>query len=417
MIEKRCDIMKKFICLIIGIIILISNTAFAFDAQTSSGNVILADGSGGIVLYEKNADAKFSPMHLTKIVTAMVVIENTKNLDEEITADPDIVNSSDFSFGNMGILSEETLTVRDLLYGMMLYDAGEAANLLADCTFGDKKEFVKKMNEYAINVGAESTNFVNANGKHNADQYTTARDMFKIVKNAMQNETFSKIAGTVMYTMEPTNKYKEKRYLSNKNALLSTYREQGYYYRNAIGVKSSYFDGTSHLASAAKRGNTYLICITANAKTDSVGNHAYLDAIELYKNGFENFSSIKFESRDDIIDEGIIRNGKNADRVLLVSGSDIFLGLLKDYDKEKLERKIYVSDKIKAPIKKGDALGSITYTYDGNVISKTSLVSSEDVKRDIIKGAMYWVKKVGTSMWFLVPAVVVLALIILRKMR
>ncbi len=409
--------MKKYICLILGIIILISNTAFASDINTSSKNVILADGSGGIILYEKNADEKFAPMHLTKVVTAMVVLENTKNLDEEITADPDIINSSDFSFGNMGILSNEVLTIRDLLYGMMLYDAGEAANMLCESTFGDKKEFIKKMNEYAKNAGAENTNFVNANGKADENQYTTARDMLKIVRQSMKNDEFSKIAGTVMYTMEPTNKYKEKRYLSNKNALLSTYREQGYYYRNAIGVKSSYSGGISHVASAAKRGNTYLICITANAKSDAEGNHAYLDAIELYKYGFENFSSVKFESRDDIIDEATIRNGKNADRVLLVSGSDIFLGLPKDYDEEKLERKIYVSDKIKAPIKKGQALGNITYIYDGNEISKTSLVAYEDVQRDIIKGVMYWVKKVGTSMWFLVPAVLVLILIILRKMR
>ncbi len=408
--------MKKIICILI-MLMTITNTVFAADISTSSGSVILADGSGGIILYEKNADTRFAPMHLTKIVTAMVVIENTENLDADITADPDIINSTDFSFGNMGILSNEVLTIRDLLYGMMLYDAGEAANILCAETFGDKKDFVKKMNEYAVNAGAENTSFVNANGKMDENQYTTARDMFKIVRQAMKNETFSEIVGTVMYTMEPTNKYKEKRYLSNKNALLSTYREQGYYYRNAIGVKSSYSGGTSHLASAAKRGNTYLICIAASSKADGEGNRAYQDTIELYKYGFENFSSVKFESRDDIIDEVTLRNGKNTDRVLLVSGSDIFLGLPKDYDEEKLERKIYIAEKIKAPITKGQALGNITYIYDGNEISKTSLVAYEDVHRDVLKGTMYWVRKVGTSMWFLVPAVILIILIILRKKR
>ncbi len=409
--------MKKIICFIIMLITIISNTAWAQDIQTSSGNVILADASGGIVLYQKNADERFAPMHLTKIVTAMVVIENIPDLDTKITADPDIINGTDFSFGNMGILSNEVLTIKDLVYGMLLYDAGEAANMLWDFTFDTKDEFIAKMNEYAVSAGAQNTNFVNANGKHDAKQYTTARDMYKITREALKNDVFAEVVSTTMYTMEPTNKYKEKRYLSNKNALLSTYREKGYYYGNAIGTKSSYSDGVSHLASAAKRGNTYLICIAANASSGSEGNNAYIDTIALYKHGFENFSSVKFEARDDIIDEVSLRNGKNTDRVLLVSEVDVFLGLPKEYDEEKLKRTITINENIIAPIEKGQALGQLTYTYEGNEISKTNLVAYETVRRDIIKGAMYWIKKVISSVWFIVSAVIVILLMVLRKMR
>ena len=138
---------------------------------------------------------------------------------------------------------------------MMIYSANDAANVIATHISGTSEHFVELMNQKAHELGATNTNFTNTYGIHDDNHYTSAADLAIMARYAMQNETFREIVKTDMYTIEATNKYKETRYLSSTNHLISRRRQSNYYYKKAIGIKTGYTDESGYcLISSAAPG-------------------------------------------------------------------------------------------------------------------------------------------------------------------
>lgn len=246
-----------FILFLISIFLFIFiNTSFANNDNLDiySPSCILIDSDSGKILYEKNAYKKMYPASTTKIMTAILTLENCK-LDELVTVSDNAVSleSVPETYTRADIQAGEILTVENLLNVLLIPSANDAAIALAEHVSGSVSEFSNLMNKKAKELGCKNTNFVNPNGVHNENQYTTAYDLSLIGKYAMNNETFRKIVCKTSYTLPATNIYSSTdRKFENTNELLSS---DNYSYEYTTGIKTGYTDSAKNciVASAKKR--------------------------------------------------------------------------------------------------------------------------------------------------------------------
>ena len=212
-------------------------TSLSIDAKSA----LLIDMDTEQVLYEQAADEQRYPASITKIMTALLTLEavgrGELDLNDVITMDDAALADLTPDSSTAGLQAGEEITVRNLLYCLLLASANEAANALAIAVAGDIPAFVEQMNQRAQELGMSGTHFVNPHGLHSDDHYTTARDIFKMAKQAMTHATFREIVSTGTYTVPATNLSGE-RTLYNTNALLTSARHPGYTYSGTIGIKT-----------------------------------------------------------------------------------------------------------------------------------------------------------------------------------
>lgn len=221
---------------------------------SSAASMALVDGDTGELVYSKNCDARREPASTTKICTAITVIENQTILDIPMPIPDEAVGVEGSS---LYLQKGEMLTVRDLLYGLMLQSGNDCAVALAVIVGGSVDGFVQMMNDTAKKAGADNTHFANPHGLHNEDHYTTARDLCAISYYAMKNELFREIVSTKRHTT-PYFGHDYKRNFPNKNKIL-------FNYEGGNGIKTGYtrHSGRCLVSSATRNGKTY-ICTVLN---------------------------------------------------------------------------------------------------------------------------------------------------------
>ncbi len=413
----------KFLLTLILSFNILANTITSVYAEPQNENssspaphaeaAILMDMKSGKILYNKNENAKMYPASITKIMTAILTLESGIDFSETIIASQEAIEPITNKHSHMGILVGEELTIENLIYGMMVYSANDAANVLAIRVAGSLEAFVQMMNEKAVELGAVNTHFANAHGFHDDNHYTTAYDLSLIARYAMQNETFRNIVKTDMYTMAPTNKYKETRYLSSTNHLISRRRQAGFYYSKAIGIKTGYTDESGYcLASAAVNGETELLSVVLNCHSiseDDVGGfYSFTDTKSLFEYGFNNFKYIIVAPSGTVVADSSVYEAKKNIRVTLTPKEDIGNILPIDVDMNEVKGESIINEKIAAPIAKGDELGTIKYTYKGELIGESALVAVNDVEKDYIVATIHLIIKIFTH-----PIFIILVLLIL----
>ncbi len=408
--------MKKLISFLL-IIFVLSAQCTVFAKPNTDGlkskNLLVIDTNSQRSVFKKNADTKIAPGGLTKILTAIVVIENMMDINELVTAKSDTVASYDYSYGNMGILADEQLSIKDLLNGMLLYDAGDAAEVLASYIFENRDKFIKEMNTKAKQLGAKKSNFVNASGYPDDKQYSTLSDLALITQYAMNNDTFAQIVAQPNVEIAPSNKYKQKRYLNNTNKFVCPYISKDYYTENASGVKTSYNSNDDcGLIVKFSTDKTGFLCLISGAPYDGTTNYTYEDAKILFNYAKSYYKTVKVVSSDEIAAEIPVKNAKGTNRVLLVSTEDIYANLPSDYDKKLLKTTTETDKNVKAPIKKGDAYGVITVTYDGEKYATGHLVASQDLEAAPLKGILFAVLGIFTSTPFKIVVLIIIVLYI-----
>lgn len=228
--------------------------SYGSEIASSAQSMALVDGDTGELIYSKNRDARREPASTTKICTAITVLENCTNLDLPIPIPNEAVGVEGSS---LYLERGEMLSVRDLLYGLMLQSGNDCAVALAIIVGDSVEGFVKLMNETAEKAGATNTNFVNPHGLHHDEHYTTAHDLCKISYYAMQNETFREIVSTKRHTT-PYHDREYCRNFPNKNKIL-------FNYFGGNGIKTGYTRaaGRCLVSSATRDGKTY-ICTVLN---------------------------------------------------------------------------------------------------------------------------------------------------------
>ena len=264
---------------------------------------ILIEKETGKILYEKNINEKMYPASTTKILTAIIAIENC-DLNEQAIASKEAVRSVKTGYSTAAIQIGEAFTVEELLKVLMVHSANEAGNILAEHIAGSVEEFAKLMNIKAREIGCENSNFVNPHGAHEDNHYTTAHDLALIGRYAMQNETFRKIVSTMecslpnteYWTEDDSLKYGERKFYNTNDLMLSNSK---YYYQYVNGIKSGYTTPAKNcLVTGSNRYGFELIAVVLHAETTMNGESARnVDTINLLDYGYSNFN------KEDIIAE------------------------------------------------------------------------------------------------------------------
>lgn len=244
---------------------------------------VLMEAATGQILFDKSMNEIRYPASTTKIMTALLILENVKDLSQTVTF-TDVI-TPDLAPGNSTINAQvgEQLTVEECLYGIMLASANEVCTQMAAYVAGSVENFVSMMNERAAELGCENTHFVNANGLPDPNHYTTAHDLARILAAAIQNEDFCRISGSAAYTIPPTNMTPYSRNLENSNALI---KEGEYHYEGVIAGKTGHTEAAKNtLVTAASRDGMTLVCVVLR----SDGENRFIDTVSLFDYGFENF--------------------------------------------------------------------------------------------------------------------------------
>ena len=360
-------------------------TSLSIDAKSA----LLIDMDTEQVLYEQAADEQRYPASITKIMTALLTLEavgrGELDLNDVITMDDAALADLTPDSSTAGLQAGEEITVRNLLYCLLLASANEAANALAIAVAGDIPAFVEQMNQRAQELGMSGTHFVNPHGLHSDDHYTTARDIFKMAKQAMTHATFREIVSTGTYTVPATNLSGE-RTLYNTNALLTSALHPGYTYSGTIGIKTGSTGQAGYCLTAAveMKGHTLIsVVLGAENPTDSQGNvqrMQFSESVRLLDWASDNFSAATLLDSETYLQEIPVRFSADTSHVVLRPAQSVRALIPGTYDDTRLELRLRLNSEVaSAPISAGDILGTVTVIYAGQEYGTIDMVAVSDV--------------------------------------
>ncbi|NLE24425.1 MAG: D-alanyl-D-alanine carboxypeptidase [Clostridiaceae bacterium] len=373
------------------IIILILSIPLPAFAETqpdlTAKAYILIEMETGQVLAEKNADERRSPASTTKIMTALVALENA-DLEDEMTASENAIKSVPYDYVTAGIKIGETLKFKDLLDLMMITSANEASNVIAENVSkdGTVQGFTDLMNIKAASLGLTGTHFTNSNGKEEEEHYTTARDLAYLARDAMKLETFREVVGRREFTLPDTNLRKSNEWqaghLTYTNELL---RSHSKYYSQVTGIKTGYTDlaGLCLVSSAVNPDGLELISVILGAEDKT---HQFEDSQKLLEYGFKNFSYRKLVQKGEYVSRFEVEDSVDGKKVEIITNGEFshILPLDEESRNQKLKVTKTFNEPFIAPIEQGQTVGKIEYIYDGKKIGVVELVAKESIEKTTI---------------------------------
>ena len=413
---------RKILPIFCGIILLFStiatnltaNAAFNPSFELHSEGVYMVNLDTDIVVAEKNPDMRLYPASVTKIMTALVAFENIKDFNKKLECPYDCFNEFqwggdpnyyDASTGGIDPY-QDNLTYMDCLYALMVASACEAGNIIAYNVCGDIPTFINLMNETAKKIGCENTHFANTHGLWNENNYTSARDMYKITRYAMDNyEGFNKICNTYEYKM-PANEHNPGGYtLYQTNAMMSESSE--YYFEGCTGVKTgSIYEyylkkgdgwdtenpvlGSRSLVTVAEQNGYRYLCVTLSAPyynpdgTSPEKIFSYVDHINLYNWAFGEFEYSKVIDKNQQIMQVNVIKGKEAEVVGLVTTEDYFTLMPKSLDKSAIQLIKPDVQPLTAPVEKDMEMGEVELRLNGEKLTAIPLVTETAIELDKI---------------------------------
>ena len=362
---KRIKIFILLIVLTIITIYIPINIVFAENSEELniySEAALLIDSNTDKILYSKSATEKKYPASTTKILTAILTLENCE-LDDVATVSQSAISHIPTGYVIAPLFIGEQITIKDLLYALMLKSANDAAYVLAEHVGGSVDGFSEMMNKKAEELGCKNTHFVNPNGIHNQNHYTTAYDMYLISDYAMKNETFAKIVSTYEYILSPTNKYQRKdRIMKNTNNFVNP--QNAYYNKSVNGIKTGTTKqaGNCLITDSAENGLEFITVVLGAATSNS----KFSETRKMINYAFDNYKLIELHKKGDVIQNIEVKKAtKKTKNLNLVINDDITSMANKKIKVDEIEPEIILNDDIKAPIEQGQELGIIKYNVDG----------------------------------------------------
>lgn len=435
---KKCSLLMALLLILST---LFSVAAYADGASTSTVPFELTEGAAyymveqktGTLIFAQNEHEKMYPASLTKIMTAILALENCDDLSETVTyklSIQDAMYQKNVEVGGgislAGLSAGEELTVKDLIYACLLPSGNEAAEILADYIGGSGPAFYDMMNQKAKELGASETHFANANGLFDEEHYTTAYDMYLIASYAMENDTFADIVATPTYTSEPTNKNENGYNWVNTNRMINPTSE--YYSSIITGVKTGTLDesGRCLITTAEKSGYQYMLVIMGAQLYGEDGNYLptradFIQTANFYDWAFQNYKVKTVIEKGAIVydvDLRLARDGKK--KLQLMSGATFSTLMPQNYNIDNvravpvLDENLLNSDKsINAPLNKGAVVGELKLILSGKEIGRVDLLAAETVQRSEALYILDQVKGVFASFWFKVVFLFVLIFVLL----
>lgn len=388
--------MKKTLSILLSLIVIIATVVCPMSAFATTYEpdrtiyaeaymLINLDDDSYPVVAEKNSSERLYPASLTKIVTAMVVLNNVDDLSQTAVMSQTAFDSiADSGAQVAGIDVGESNTIEELLYLTMVHSACDACEVLAEFVSGSKDAFVAEMNSWVKSLGCNDTNFVNPDGLHDPNHYTTAQDMATITLEALKNPDFVRISTTKQINYEDLT-------LSHTNLMLSP-GYVTYYYEYAEGIKTGSTEEAEYcvITKASKDGYNYL-AIVMKSPQQKINGESYLtkcsfvDAKSLFEWAFDSLKYSTLVSANEVIGEVAVNDGKDADTVQLIAKEDVNVIVPAGLDKSAIIFDIVDKpESINAPVVKGQDVCKANIIYGDEVIATVDLVSANTVELSTI---------------------------------
>jgi D-alanyl-D-alanine carboxypeptidase (penicillin-binding protein 5/6) len=351
------------------------------EKMESVGSAILYEANSGTLMYAWNPDEPMYPASLVKIMTAMIVLREG-TLTDIVTVTKEVLDSVPQNAVSAKLYTDEVITVKDLLYCMMVGSANDAAAVLADHISGSQSAFVAKMNQYAKDLGCTATEFTDVHGL-DGKQKTTARDMARILSEALKDPQFQEVFGTVYYSTAPTNKMSE-RSLASGNYLLNDDDVKIYHDSRVTGSRTGTQDnGNRCIASAAVGNGMQMVCVVLGAKNIYADNGStrvfggYNETTHLLDIGFDGFQCVQLLYENQALLQTQVDNGD----AYLVLGPDTNVScvLPQGVTQDKLTYKYGNTNAIALPVKQGDHITDVQVWYGNICVAQSELYALNKV--------------------------------------
>lgn len=341
----------------------------------------LFDTTNDILLYSVNPDQPYSPASLVKIMTGLIIAERA-DLDEQVTVRQDVLDTLPFGSLNVGLQDGEVITMRDLLYCIMVPSANDASAVAADHVCGSQEAFVKEMNTYAAKLGCTNTNFTSVHGLHDDQQRSTARDIAIILIAAAENPVFMEFFGAASYTVPATN-LSEPREIISANYLITQY---DYMDSRVTGGRVGTIDtGERNLAVTAQKDDISLISVVLGAPSTIPQPNSYAiygsfkETSALLDIGFAERETVQIFYENQVLKQFPVKNG-DSDVTVCVKES-VFTSLPQGVSQKDLTyRYSGEGPQIQAPIEAGDIISEIQIWYDTLCLARADLYALHGVK-------------------------------------
>lgn len=395
---------------------------YALDFEETAEAVYMVNLDTDTVVFEKNAEERRSPASITKIMTMALALELCEDPANTYVTAPSYIwdEFEGISISHCDIQRGETLTMQDLLYGMALQSANEAANIVADYLGnGSIADFVELMNQKAQEIGAVNTHFTNPHGLYGADHYTTAYDIYLIAKYALSVPGFEDLVSTTVYTALYADKHSEPLTFYTTNKMMV--KNSDYYYEGLSGIKTGTLPeaGRCFVSKATRNGFTYLLVVLGcpaydENETELATNYAFLDTEQFYDWAFSTFR-VK-----TLVEEGKIVGQTDLDLCwgkdyLLVMTDGRFTALLPEQIQVSsvVTEAVFDQEAVRAPVQKGDKVGSLKLILAGEEVGQVDLVAAESAEMNEWLFCLDYVQKISRSFWFKFTVILLGILVVL----
>ena len=375
------------------------------------GSAFLYEVNTGSLMYAWNPDAQVAPSSLVKIMTTLIAVEEGQ-LDDVVTVEEAVLATVPADAVAVDLLPGEQMLLSDLIHCMMVGSGNDAAAVIAHHVYGDQESFVQRMNAYAAELGCTATNFTNVHGLHDANQYTTVRDMAKIIAAAIQNKQFMQYFSQVRYLVPATN-MSEARSLASSNFLMNNDSMEIYYDARVTGGRTGIAnDGGRCIAATAEQNGLHMICIVTGAQSTfseegyTVTYGSFLEAISLFDAGFKGYKAVE-----------VLYEGQSLKQLPVIGGaSDLVIGsytsvlsiLPNDVQAADLSyqyRPYY--EELRAPIEAGTMVSRVQIWYNNVCVAEADLYAMHSVS--VMAQDTVVVHNGGGAKW---PVVILLIIVI-----
>ncbi len=406
------------------------------DLNLFCSYAVLLDANHGEILYDMGANQRAYPASITKVMTALLVMEAIEygqlSPDTVVTVNQSAVENIPIEYVVGSFKPGETISIEELLYCMLLESDCDASNILAEAVDTTVEDFVAHMNRKAGELGCHGTHFTNTYGLHNENHYSTAYDLALIMQAALEYDLFRTVIKTPSHKVPATNLSGE-RFFYNKNALISNLYYEGYVYDKCIGGKTGTTDDAGRcLVAAAEDGDELLISVVLGSGPMQVPGDEKLkqgqfrESKRLLEFGFDNFHRVTITKDSEPVTTVKVTMSRQADEVNLKAQGSIVKTLPKSMDLDDIESRISLfADEVEAPVEAGQVMGTMTLFYEDEVYGTLDLVAVTSVERsDLLykkeQFFAFWQSsgvKLVLAVAFMLAGIVILRLLVFRKKR
>lgn len=352
----------------------ITSSTPAFEKiKISSKYAVVMDANTGTVLYDKNATSKIYPASTSKVMTAIVAIENS-HMDDILTVSQNALKGQNDNGAHIGLKRNEKISMKDALHGLWIESANDSAIAIAEHISGSEKEFAKLLNKKAEDLHLENSNFVTPNGLYDKDHYSSVKDLATITAYALKNPQFYQLLTTHIHELAPTNKRKEPVTIYTSHPM-APYKYNAYPY--FLGGKTGYVpESKCNMITVAKKDDTTLICVTG--KTDSLYSVAD-DAKALLNAGFKDYKKevVTRDGSNTTLNQ-LLESGNYITRHSIVTNNSVSVLIPKSADLSKLEFKLNERE-LMFPVNKGTQVGTVEAYYENHLVGRSPICAEKDL--------------------------------------